>query len=358
MMIATSEDLQRVAERVAGADAIGLDTEFMRERTYRAELCLLQISAAGIFCCVDPILLTDLEPLRKALNASGAVKVLHAARQDLEVLHPVVGAIGPVFDTQIAAALAGYAAQVGYGELVRVVLEKELPKAHTRTDWSRRPLSPEQVEYAIDDVRYLDPLREQLLGKIKALGRSDWLAEELAAFADPSILAVDPDRAWLRVKSLQGLDPARTGLARSLAAWRERRAIARNRPRGWILDDAVMREIVFRVPRTRADLTDVAEMPDGVIKHSGDELLELIDAARIPDPAPPLPRRERPDPTVLATLKRLADLVQRRATELALATELLATRRDLESLVRGDPDTVVLQGWRREVIGEALRAAL
>ena len=209
-----------------------------------------------------------------------------------------------------------------------------------------------------DDLDVIAGKREQLLGKIKALGRSDWLAEELAALVDPSILAVDPDRAWLRVKSLQGLDPARTGLARSLAAWRERRAIARNRPRGWILDDAVMREIVFRVPRTRAELADIAEMPEGVIKHSGDELMELIDAARIPDPAPPLPRRERPDPTVLATLKRLADIVQRRATELALATELLATRRDLESLVRGDADAAVLQGWRREVIGEALRAAL
>jgi ribonuclease D len=286
------------------------------------------------------------------------LKVLHAARQDLEVLFPVVGLVWPVFDTQVAAALAGHPAQVGYAELVRRLLGQELPKAHTRTDWARRPLSPEQIEYALDDVRFLLPLRDVLLESLARLGRSAWLEEELRALADLAGVQPDPARAWLRLKGLQGLDAGRTALAQSLAAWRERRAIAKNRPRGWILDDVALREIVNRVPRGRAALATIPELQEGIVRHSGDELLAMVEAAGIPDPPPPLPRRERPDPAFTALVRRLADVVQQVAGELAIAPEVLATRRDLEQLARGEPADAVLRGWRLEVIGGKLRAAV
>lgn len=356
-IISTPDALAEVAAQLARGDAIGLDTEFLRERTYRAELCLLQLTTPDGPVCVDPIALPDLGPLGATL-AAGPAKVLHAARQDLEVLLPVVGLVTPVFDTQVAAALAGFPAQVGYADLVRRVLGHELPKGQTRTDWSRRPLTPEQIVYALDDVRYLLPLRDHLLESIERLGRRPWLEEELRALADPAALATDPDRAWLRLKGLQGLDPGRCTLAQALAAWRERRAIARNRPRGWILDDTALREIVNRVPRTRAALATVPELPEGVVRHSGDELLALIEAAGIDDPPPPLPRRERPDPAFTALVRRLGELVQQVAGELQLAAEVLATRRDLEQLARGDSDAAVLVGWRRDVVGERLRAAV
>jgi ribonuclease D len=228
----TAAALADCTRELAGASALALDTEFMRERTYRAELCLLQLAGPDCATCIDPLALADLTPVAELLRAPGTLKVVHASRQDLEVLFPAVGLVTPVFDTQVAAALAGLPAQVGYAELVRRFLGHELHKAHTRTDWSRRPLSPEQVLYALDDVRYLLPLKDALEERLAGLGRLDWLREELAALADPAAFEPDPDRAWLRVKGLRDLDPARERLARLLAAWRERRAGDRNRPCG------------------------------------------------------------------------------------------------------------------------------
>jgi ribonuclease D len=357
-IISTPDALAGLAAQVASTAAIGIDTEFLRERTYRAELCLLQLTTPGGPVCVDPLALQELGPLAATLTAAAPLKVLHAARQDLEVLLPLAGLVTPVFDTQVAAALAGFPAQVGYAELVRRILGHELTKAHTRADWSKRPLSPEQIDYALDDVRYLLPLREHLQDGIERLGRAAWLDEELRALGDPAALATDPERAWLRLKGLQGLDPGRQALARTLAAWRERRAISRNRPRGWILDDTALREIVNRVPRSRAALADVPELPEGVVRHSGDELLALVEAAGVDDPPPPLPRRERPDPAFTAQVRRLGEVVQEVARELQLAAEVLATRRDLEQVARGDGAAAVMAGWRREVVGDRLLSAV
>jgi len=356
-LVATHAALEDLVGRLGGT-ALGLDTEFLRERTYRAELCLLQLTSADGPVCVDPLALEDLQPLRAALGAGGPVKVLHAARQDLEVLAPVVGPVAPLFDTQIAAAFAGFPAQVGYAELVRRLLDRELPKGQTRTDWSRRPLSAEQIDYALDDVRYLLPLRERLLAEIERLGRTRWLEEELLALCDPQLLLADPAKAWQRFKGVEGWDEGRLALLRSLAEWRERRAMSRNRPRGWILDDSVLREILQRVPRDREQLGRIDGMPEGVVKHSGEEILALIDAARIDHPPPPLPRRERPDPQVVARTKRLSQILQGIAQELDIAPEVLATRRDLESIARGSETTSVLKGWRADLLAEALGKAL
>lgn len=356
-LIESPAALEDLAGRLDG-EALALDTEFMRERTYRAELCLLQLASSREAVCVDPLALADLGALRRALGVEGPIKILHAGRQDLEVLAPVVGAITPLFDTQIAAALAGFPAQVGYAELVRRLLDKELPKGQTRTDWSRRPLTPEQIEYALDDVRYLHALRDRLQDELARLGREAWLQEDLASIQDPSLLVVDPDKAWLRFKGMQGFDDGRLTLLRTLAAWRERRAMDRNRPRGWILDDAVLREIVQRVPRDRAALATVPEIPEGVVKHSGDEILSLVEAAGISHPAPPLPRRERPDPAILARTKRLSSVVQAIAQDLAVAAEVLATRKDLEDIARGADAAQTLCGWRAELLADRLRAAL
>ncbi|MGH8209792.1 MAG: ribonuclease D, partial [Steroidobacteraceae bacterium] len=271
-VVTTSAALAELGAHLEAFEAIGLDTEFLRERTYRAELCLVQVSATSEASCVDPLALTDLAPLARVLTAPGIIKVMHASRQDIEVLLPVTGLVRPVFDTQVAAALAGLPAQVGYAELVRRLIGPELAKTHTRTDWSRRPLSPEQIEYALDDVRHLLPLKSLLEEQLQSLGRLEWLAEELAALADAGSFTTEPEQAWQRIKGLRGLDDERLRLAQQLAAWRERRASGRNRPRGWILDDTALREIVLRVPRSAQELSAIAEVPAGVVKHCGDEL--------------------------------------------------------------------------------------
>jgi ribonuclease D len=263
-----------------------------------------------------------------------------------------------VFDTQIAAALTGLPAQVGYGELVRRLLGKELAKSHTRTDWSRRPLSAEQIEYALDDVRYLLPLKAHLEEQLERSGRLEWLAEELRALEDARNIVPAPADAWLKIKGLRSLDPGRERLAQALGAWRERRAMERNRPRGWILDDVALREVVMQVPRSLEALAAIREFPAGVLKHCGTELLECVRAAQVPNPPPPINTRARPDPAKAALVKKLGTLNQTIAADLGLSPEVLATRRDLELLAEGRRDVGVLRGWRRDVIGERMLAAL
>jgi ribonuclease D len=354
--ITTPEALTAAAADFAGRPVIGLDTEFLRERTYFAQLCLLQLSHAGAALCVDTLALESLAPLAP-LMSGGAVKVLHAARQDQEVLWPQLGALAPVFDTQVAAALCGLPAQVGYGDLVRELLGIELNKSQTRTDWSRRPLSAAQIDYALDDVRHLLPLREMLAERLERQGRTAWFTEEMRAVSGESF-AIDPSLAWQRFKGHSELDPGRQRLVEHLSAWREQRAVESNRPRGWILPDPALRDIVMQVPRSEAQLEGMPELPEGIRRNSGSQLLQIVAGAAVPTPSPPLPQRRRPDPAHLALVAKLADTLRRIAVELAVAPEVLATRRELERLANGGLDGPSQSGWRRDVIGKALLGAL
>src|SRR3569833_313200 len=329
-IVTTSPALEELAAELQAGAMIGLDTEFLRERTYRAELCLVQLSSRSDAWCVDPLApdlrpaLTDLSPLAGILTAPAITKVMHASRQDVEVLFPVAGLVRPVFDAQIAAALTGLPALIGYGELVRRVLGKELAKSHTRTDWSRRPLSPEQIEYALDDVRYLLPLKAHLEEQLERSGRLGWLKEELLELEDTRNISTDPDEAWLRVIGLRALDPARERLARLLAAWRGRRAGGRGRPRGGGRGGAARRDIVIQVPRTLEAIAALPEFPAGVLKHCGAEILDCIREAGVPEPPPPINPRTRPDPAKTALVKKLSALNQTLAADLGLSPEVLA----------------------------------
>ena len=356
-IVSDSTRLEELAAQLSGAPSMALDTEFLRERTYRPQLCLLQLAGNGVAACVDPLASLSLDVL-KPLLCGGAPKILHAARQDLEVLWPVFGPLDPLYDTQIAAALTGLPAQIGYSELVRRLLGIELSKAETRTDWSRRPLTAAQLHYAIDDVAHLQALRDMLDEQLARLGRTAWLEEDLRGLARPDLLFVDPEKAVERLRWSSELDPDRARLAQRLAAWRERRAIDRDRPRSWILDDAGLRTIVMRVPRTAADLAALPDLTPGFVERSGGAMLELVEAAAMPASLPPLAQRQRPDAELQARVKRLGAVLQSRAQELSLVPEVLATRRDLESIARGEPAGEVLQGWRSVELAPALTAAL
>ena len=345
-----------LAERLAMSPWIALDTEFLRERTYRPQLCLLQLATPGEAICVDPLADLQIDVLGRSLAQGNTPKIMHAARQDLEVLWPVFGAVTPVFDTQVAAALAGMPAQIGYSELVRRLLGIELAKAETRTDWSRRPLSEAQLRYALDDVAHLAPLRDQLVETLDKLGRLAWLHEDLQGLASEELLFVDPEKAWTRLRWNSELDPDRRRLLQRLAAWRERRASEKNRPRSWILDDAALRTLVLRAPRDRAALAEIGELTPGFIERSGEAILQLINDAGLPAQLPPLPPRSRPDPELQRKVKRMAGIVQQRAKELDIAPELLATRRDLEGIAQGENPDSVLRGWRHGLLGQELAA--
>lgn len=357
-LITDGAAIDELASRLGTTDCIGLDTEFMRERTYRPQLCLLQVALPDGICFVDPLAGTGLAPLAAALQAPGTTKILHAARQDLEALWPLCGDLTNVFDTQVAAALAGMPAQIGYGKLVGELLGVHLAKSQTRTDWSRRPLSDAQLDYAAGDVAHLHALREALLARLQSLGRLSWLEEELARLAAPGHLFVQPDQAWERLRWAADLDEDRLRLLRLLAAWRERRAAAKNRPRTWILDDPGLHALVLQAPRSEAALAQLEVLPAGFITHSAAAVLEVVEAARLPARLPaPAPRR-KPDAAHLAQMKRLRKVVQDTATALSISPEVLATRRDLALLAGGATQAQVLRGWRREVIGQPLLAAL
>jgi ribonuclease D len=338
-----------------------LDTEFARTDTYRPRLCLLQIATPAAMLCIDTLAALDTAALWRILAAEGALKIMHAAKQDLEVFALHFGALpGPVFDTQIAAALLGHPAQAGYATLVEAELGVRLEKTQTRTDWTRRPLTEAQLAYAADDVAWLLPLAERLRERLQAQGREAWASADSAALLDPSLYAVRPEEAWERLSGIEYQPPAVQARARRLAAWRERRAADADRPRQWILADAALMALATAAPADLAGIEALGQLPPGVVRRSGTALLEELrqaDADLACGAITPT-QRSRPAATDNGQVKRLAAIVQKQAAELGIAPELLATRAELTALLRGVQTLRPLQGWRRDVIGAALLAAL
>jgi ribonuclease D len=348
----------RLSSWPAGA-ALALDTEFVRERTYYPKLCLIQAAIGDDVVLVDALAIPDGGALARELAAPGRTKLLHAARQDIEALLPLSGApVSPVFDTQQAAALLGFPAQVGYAELVRQVLGVELAKGHARTDWARRPLSREQLAYAADDVRYLPALASELESRLAAAGRRDWLDEESAALRDIALYRVEPDDAWRRLRGLERLDAEASAAARALAAWRERRAMSRNLPRGWVMPDEAIYELATRRPRTRDALARIASVPAGTAARAADELLAAIAAPAGPAQSRGAEDAGRPGPEQVRLQKALQQELAAIAAGLGIQPEILATRRELAALARGDRGVPALSGWRKDVVGEKLLAVL
>lgn len=358
-ILATRDALSGFVEAWPAGTPLALDTEFIRERTYYPKLCLIQAAVPGHLALIDVLAIEDGGALVAPLVDAGRLKLLHAARQDIEALLPLTGRpLAPVFDTQQAAALLGFPAQVGYAELVRQVLGVELAKGHARTDWARRPLSPEQLAYAEDDVRYLPDLASTLEERLAAAGRLGWMEEEAAQLRDISLYRVDPATAWRRLKGLERLDPEAFAAARALARWREQRAMDRDLPRGWVLSDQAILELAEARPRTRAALAAIASVPSGTAARGGDQILAAIHESPDGPPVAALEELSRPGPAEVRQMKALQQRLLAVAGELGIQPEILATRRELAALVRGARELPVLSGWRRAVIGEPLLAAL
>ena len=355
----TSESaLRQAQERLAVAPRVALDTEFMRERTYFADLALLQMADPSGVILIDPVAGLSPDLLATVLRVPGQTKVLHAARQDVEVLLPLTEApLQPLLDTQVAAALLGFPPQIGYGDLVSRELGITLEKTQSRTDWLRRPLSPAQLDYAADDVRWLLPLAAQLESRLEDLGRSAWLEEDMHSLTDPTLYRVDPVTAWTRLKGIETLPPREQLRVRCLAAWRERRAIRRNLPRGWVLADDALRAIARAAPETAAQLARLEVMPPGAAEKMGADILETLNDAANQSPDGIVQRQDsRPTPEERALTQRLAERTRARAEELGLAPEVLATQRDFRRLTRGEAVDQVLSGWRLRELGDRLAA--
>ena len=356
-LVTTPGQLDAAVFRLHGASRLAVDTEFMRERTYSAQLCLVQVASDADCYLIDPLAGLDLAPLFAVLADRGKLKILHAARQDLEVLLQSGGSVpAPVFDTQVAAALLGLPPQAGYAELVARRLGHSIDKGQTRTDWSRRPLSPAQLAYAADDVHHLLHLHGELAAELEARGRATWHAEECFALENPALYRTEPGDAWRRFKGLGRLRPQEQCVVRALAAWREERAIASDKPRGWILADEAVLALATLAPATKTELEQVRALPPGVAHKRGEELLELMRTAReATDAAAPWQVPPRPTPEQTRLVGQLQQRVRDVAASLEVSPELIATRRDVEAMVFGKPqESLLLRGWRCEVIGRQL----
>lgn len=331
---------------------VGVDTEFMREKTFFAELCLVQVSCNETIYCVDPLSGNGMDAFWDTLM--GRTWVVHSARQDIEVIYQAAQEMpSGIFDTQVAAGLLGHAPQLGYASLVKELFDVDVPKSHTRANWSRRPLPDEYLHYAAEDVEFLLPAHDVLAAQLEDKGRLEWAVEDSMSLLNPALYDVDPGLAIDRMKGARNLRGKRRAAAARLSAWRESEALRANRPRQWIAKDSALLEIAARLPADVEALTGIDSLPPGLIRRAGKDILAAVTAARADtgDYAPPRP----PDESQKALLKEMQRLVAERAADLGVAAETLASKRDLSAaILDGAGTSKVLQGWRRQLIGDQL----
>jgi len=354
--------LRDACQRWIGLDAIGLDTEFERTRTYYSRPALIQVFDDEHVSLIDPLAIDDFVPLAELLRCPDVMKVMHASEGDIEVLEQLTGVTPqPIFDTQIAAAFTGLGYSLGYRKLVQMLLGEELAKGETRSDWLKRPLSDAQIAYAALDVVHLLPMYRQLQRELVDLGRDAWLREEIDRVQKRRTADRDPRRAYLRFRQSRRLAPAELATLRELAAWREMEARDRDLPRQRIAKDESLLAIATTPPANAEELADIPEFSANAVKRYAQSLLGVIEQAHADDTPPaPIPAMERRHAPWLKTLK---DLVKRKADSLNLPAPLLTQARTLESLVVAAaagrheiPDE--LRGWREAVIGAALISEL
>lgn len=357
-LITETSDLEEFVQALSESSWVAIDTEFMREKTYHPQLCLIQLATLEHIGCVDPLALGDLSRLITLLNDPGVLKVFHAASQDMEVLYHVTGKVpAPVFDTQIAASLLGHGEQIGYANLVQNVLNHELDKTQARTDWSRRPLQTAQLVYARDDVRYLAQMFVLLREELSDAGRLEWLQPEMDALSRPENYRPDPEGAWRRVGGHKRMKSKELAVLRELAAWRENEALALDRPRRWILSDDVLVAVARARPSDRRTLQDLRGFPKSLRDQQVDTFLEAVQKG---DAAPKESWPEVVRPRSLTEAEEvLADMALALLRELArlqrVGPEAVGSRRDVIALIRGEDTAALARGWRRQVAGLELQ---
>lgn len=361
ILLETGAQLSEAKKSWSGNEVLGIDTEFVRERTYRAQLGLVQVSNGETAWLVDPVRLDELEALKELLEDPSITKVLHSGSEDLEVLLHSVGALpDPLVDTQIACALLGQPLQMGYHATVQWLFGIEVDKEQTRSNWCRRPLTGRQLHYAAMDVVLLPEMHETLLARLSEIGRLDWMREEVRRAQDNARQVVAPERAYLRVSGMNRLDDDAMPALRALAAWREEAAQQKDLARGFIIADAGLVNLSRARPSTPEELKNVEGIhPKALARYANTLLAQLRAAANDDRPVyrpAPLDNAER------RLLGEMRDAVQKRAGELEVEPALLASRRELERLLRavtaGRDIPERFSGWRQTVITDDLLALI
>lgn len=366
-LIESQEALKQLVQGLKGQKRIGIDTEFVGERTYVPQLELVQVSGAEVTAVIDYRAVASLDPLLELLHDKRVEKVLHAGQQDLELIFSLSGRVpAPVFDTQVASAMVGLGAQPSYASLLERLLQVRIEKTQTLTDWSKRPLTATQIVYAHEDVRYLLPLRQRLGEKLRKLGREDWLREELARLEDPaSYQRPAPREAFLRVRGRGGLRSKGLAILRELASWREEEAQRRNKPRGGVLSDEVLVELARRAPEKPEALRNFrGQFARAAERYSSAIIVAVKRALELPQEEWPHVAQSNhapaPNPGVIELLQAVLRLS---SDEAGIAPTMVATSADLHALVDAyalgkHPELPLLSGWRNEIAGANLVALL
>ncbi len=326
----------------------------MREKTYSPVLCLVQVANRDFSCCIDPLALESIEPFLSLLSASGTETILHSCRQDFEAFDTRSTLLPHrLFDSQIAAAFCGLGDQVSYAALVEQICDVKLAKTHTRADWSARPLSQGELDYAMDDVLYLHEIRDSLQRKLDASDRSEWFREECVRQLNPLNWQVSPETAWKKLKGAVRLPSMAHETARQLAIWREQQAVKRNRPREWILSTKSLLEVARLSPQSKQELGKIEGVNQGVLRQSAESILHISSSTERRNDAPALwhspdllePAQRKRVKAVMAEIRQIAE-------ELNIAPSLLANRNMVEKFIRGCHEVDLFQGWRKQAAGD------
>jgi ribonuclease D len=355
-LIDTSAELAAACERLKHHGYVTVDTEFLRETTFWPRLCVIQMASLEEAIAVDALAPDiDLGPFFELMTNTSVVKVFHSARQDIEIIWHLGEVIpAPLFDTQVAAMVCGFGDQVSYEQLAGSLAAAKIDKSSRFTDWSRRPLSDSQIDYAIADVTHLRTIYEKLIARLEKNNRLGWLDEEMAILSSPETYRQEPERAWERLKT-RVRKPRDLAVLMEVAAWREREAQMRDVPRSRVLKDDTIGDIALAAPRTVEELGRLRTIPQGFERsRTGADILAAVERALSRDPStlPPVDR-DRPNGNTGAIVQLLKVLLQSTAENRGVASKIIATVDDLEAIAQSDnADVASLKGWRRELFGE------
>ncbi len=357
-LITTTDDLAAFIDRIRDAEYVTVDTEFMREKTYYPQLCLVQVAGPNDAAAIDPLAPgIDLQPLFALMDDPKVLKVFHAARQDLEIFYHLTGKIPtPLFDTQVAAMVCGFGDSVGYETLITKLTPARIDKSSRFTDWSQRPLTDRQLTYALSDVTHLRPAYEKIRAKLARTGRAEWLTDEMAILTEPATYRTEPEDAWKRLK-VRTEKPRFLAILKEVAAWREREAQRKDLPRNRVLRDEALVEIAAHAPTNADDLGRTRGLGSGMAQgRYGTEILAAVQTAlAIPDANLPHPDpRPEPPPGIAPIVELLRVLLKMVCDDNEVASRLVANSADLEAIAgNDDADVMALKGWRRDLFGEA-----
>jgi ribonuclease D len=355
--INSDQALAKFCNSIQDCQYCALDTEFIREKTYYPLLALIQLATENAQACIDPLEIKDFSPLVNLFNKSSMLKILHSPSQDLELFHYNFNALpSPIFDTQIAAAVLGFANQIGYADLVARVCGVQLEKKYTRADWSRRPLSEGELDYAMDDVRYLIEIQQKLTEQLKQKDRLSWVEADFTRMIDPQNYQVDMTGLWKRLKGVQKLKGIALNHADQLCRWREKRAMEKDRPRRWIIKDEDIVDIARFKPKTVKDLNQIGNLSADYIKKIGSEILQVLTQSDQMDAAD-YPRHSdfvRLDNEQQAQADCLMAMCRVLTGENEIAITSVVSKKDIDELVVGQRNGKILQGWRNQMLGQHL----